>query len=52
MPDISMCTGVGCKVRDQCYRFTAKPSKYLQSYFVTPPCSSDGEACEYRMGAK
>lgn len=36
MPDIAMCKGDGCLVKEMCYRYTAKPSLY-QSYFVTPP---------------
>ena len=34
MADISMCTGKNCKMREKCYRFTAIPSEYWQSYFV------------------
>lgn len=37
MPDISMCSGKGCPRAETCYRKTAKPSRYMQSYFVTPP---------------
>lgn len=44
MPDISMCTGEGCKKKKTCYRFTAKPSSY-QSYFSVPPKEQD--KCEY-----
>jgi hypothetical protein len=32
MADISMCLGRGCKVKDECYRFTATPNPYRQSY--------------------
>lgn len=31
MPDITMCTG-DCPISDSCYRFTAKPNPYGQSY--------------------
>ena len=47
MPDITMCKGSGainpnlpeveCKRKKQCWRFTAKPSEYSQSYFVGLP---------------
>lgn len=37
MPDITMCTGEGCVLKDSCYRYTAQPSEYRQSYFVVPP---------------
>ena len=31
MPDITMCSGQNCPIKQSCYRFTAKPSRY-QSY--------------------
>ena len=43
MPDITMCMGEGCPVKNHCYRHIAKPSDY-QSYFVESPW--DGEKCE------
>ena len=36
MADITKCRGEGCEIKDQCYRFTAKPDQY-QSYFVESP---------------
>lgn len=45
MADISMCnSGKICKVSENCYRHTAKPSVHLQSYSDFKP---NGEACEY-----
>jgi hypothetical protein len=41
MPDITMCTGVGCPRAQICYRKVATPSMLLQSYFVTPPFNKD-----------
>lgn len=32
MADISMCRDKQCPSRLDCYRFTAKPSQFLQSY--------------------
>ena len=29
-----MCEGKGCEVKNTCYRFTAKPSKFMQSYVM------------------
>lgn len=46
MPDISMCTGEDCKLRDTCYRFTAKPNEFMQSYFGKSPIKDDG-TCDY-----
>lgn len=37
MPDISMCTGVGCPLKETCYRYKAKPNEYWQSFFMKPP---------------
>lgn len=45
MPDISMCSTRTCPLRQTCYRFTATPKEYGQSYFTTPPYK-DGK-CEY-----
>lgn len=41
MPDITMCKGEGCELREFCYRFKAEPSKYRQSYFMNPPIDND-----------
>jgi hypothetical protein len=37
MPDITMCKGTDCPLKDRCYRAQAKPTPRRQSYFVTPP---------------
>jgi hypothetical protein len=36
MPDITMCSGDGCPLKDECFRYTATPSP-RQSYFVKAP---------------
>ena len=48
MPDITMCLGTDCPQKETCYRFTAKPNEYWQSYFSVPPIK-DGK-CEYYWG--
>ncbi len=35
MPDISMCKGINCKIREDCYRYTASPSEYHQAYIIS-----------------
>jgi len=45
MADITMCSGEKCPLKQICYRYTAKPSEFRQSYFSRPPVS-EGE-CEY-----
>lgn len=37
MPDITMCSGEGCVIKEDCYRFKATPNEYRQSYFTEPP---------------
>ena len=32
MPDIAMCNNKLCKSKKKCYRFTAKPNPFRQSY--------------------
>lgn len=49
MPDITMCKGVHCQKRDSCYRFTATPSKYLQSYFAEPNVQEADGSCKYYL---
>ena len=45
MPDISMCKGNDCKLKETCYRYKAKPSEY-QSYFIDAPFK-DGDCSHY-----
>ncbi len=43
MSDITKCTGEGCMRKTMCYRFTAKPHEYRQSYFSFVPVEKDGK---------
>ena len=36
MPDITMCPGLECPLRETCYRFKASSSPW-QSFFINPP---------------
>ena len=36
-PDITMCKGTNCPYKESCYRYTAEPSEFMQSYFIEPP---------------
>ena len=45
MSDITKCPGIGCPVKDDCYRFNAE-SGYRQSWFAIPPFESIFE-CDY-----
>ena len=46
MPDISMCQGTNCNLKDNCYRFKAEPSKFRQSWFCKSP-NLDPYYCDY-----
>ncbi len=37
MPDITMCKGGSCSIKETCYRFKVIPNPARQSYFSTPP---------------
>lgn len=37
MADITMCKGLGCNKKRECYRFTAKPNEFRQAYFTGTP---------------
>ena len=45
MPDITMCNGGDCPLKETCYRYKAKPSDY-QYYFMEVPYK-DGDCSHY-----
>ena len=45
MPDITLCRGDGCPLKDGCHRYLAKPDPRWQSYCIVAPYR-DGE-CKY-----
>ena len=45
MADITMCSGEKCPLKENCYRYTAKPNEFRQAYFMEPPVS-EGK-CEH-----
>lgn len=47
MPDISMCEGKKCPLKEKCYRYKATPTKYRQSYFVDTPYDHKDDKCDY-----
>lgn len=47
MPDIAKCWGGDCPLKENCLRYTAKPSE-RQTYFATPPLK-DGK-CDFFWG--
>jgi hypothetical protein len=48
MPDISMCWGENCPLKNDCYRFTAKASQW-QYYFTSIPFDHEKHECEFYM---
>jgi len=51
MADITKCEGENCKLKETCYRFTAKESEFNQSYFFKPPIK-ENEKCDYYLEIK
>ena len=47
MPDISMCHGGKCPMKDKCYRYLGKPTPNWQSYFTKAPYNKKAGSCEY-----
>lgn len=47
-PDITMCMGTNCPYKETCYRYTAKPSEFWQSWFMEPPIENG--KCDYYWG--
>lgn len=45
--DITQCEGKDCPFKETCYRFTAKPNEYRQSYFIDPPYNVEEKKCNY-----
>ena len=52
MPDICMCSGKDCPKKDSCYRHTAEPHPYRQSYFMNPPMDKETKECEHYWKVK
>ena len=44
MPDITMCVGKFCPLKETCYRYLASPNEY-QSYFLEAPYKNND--CEH-----
>lgn len=51
MPDIAMCKG-GCPMAKTCYRFTARPSPFRQSYFQASPFDRETKMCRHYIKVK
>ena len=49
MADITMCKGLECPVKEDCYRFNAKADEY-QYYFLEPPYDKEKKKCDYYWG--
>jgi len=47
MPDITLCEGTDCPLKETCYRYKATPSEYRQSYFQEPPYNKEEGKCEH-----
>ena len=50
MADISKCSGIGCSLKENCYRYTAVSSEFRQSYLASTPVEKDltgNDKCDY-----
>jgi len=47
MPDITMCNGGDCPLKETCYRYKAKPSEFWQSYFTEIPYDEEKKECDH-----
>jgi hypothetical protein len=47
MPDLTMCEGASCPLKDTCYRYKAVANEFRQSYFSDLPYNKDEEKCDY-----
>ena len=53
MPDITMCENEKCPFKEECFRYTAKPSEHRQSYSMFEPTIVDGKiTCEWFLDNK
>ena len=46
MPDITMCDGEGCPKAVSCYRHTADPTPFYQTWFVEAPYDHETASCK------
>lgn len=47
MPDITMCKGNDCPLKESCYRYTAIADELAQSYFMNPPYKEEENKCDH-----
>lgn len=47
MADITMCTGVDCPLKKDCYRYTAIKDEYYQSFLIEVPYDVTKQSCPY-----
>jgi len=47
MPDLAMCNGIGCEMKEICYRYRATPNEFRQIYFTESP--NNGLECDYYL---
>lgn len=45
MADIKKCEGIGCPLKESCYRFLAVSNEFRQSFFDTSPYDKQHKKC-------
>ena len=51
MPDMSMCSGIECPLKEICYRYKAVPG-FMQSHFAEVPYNSEEDKCDFYWPTK
>lgn len=52
MPDISLCKGLNCPIKETCLRYLLKSNEHGQSYFIDPPYNFEENECDYYLQEK
>ena len=51
MPDITMCSGKNCEIKNECYRYRAIPNEFRQSWFADNDLYKYG-SCDFFTSVK
>jgi hypothetical protein len=52
MPDMSMCQGTDCPLKETCYRYTAIANEFRQTYLFDVPYDKEKEKCDFYWPTK
>jgi hypothetical protein len=52
MPDMSMCEGTDCPLKETCYRYTAMANEFRQTYLFDIPFDKEKGKCDFYWPSK